>query len=126
MACHMTSFRPYGRNKRGSALSVERKGFRMGGISVLTIATRPMLFVGSFADVATSASDTSRTLRLDCSGQLAISVMRRRVKHGNLIRLTECAACTEDIICVSCYLDLRQIKEMEEEREIELEGYIDG
>lgn len=34
-----------------------------------------------------------------------------------------CPSCTDMALCVACYLDMRYMANMDEEREIELEGY---
>ena len=39
---------------------------------------------------------------------------------------TPCEACTEWTVCVACYLDEKHVESLEDDRELDLEGYIDG
>ena len=49
---------------------------------------------------------------------------------GRVIRLYDrknlCEACTDETVCVSCYLDEKHVESLEDDRELDLEGYIDG
>ena len=51
--------------------------------------------------------------------------MGRLVSLRGEVRKT-CPACTDDMVCVACFLDMKQLTDMEDDRVIELEGYIDG
>ncbi len=37
-----------------------------------------------------------------------------------------CPSCTDDMTCVACYLDMKQLDDLEADREIDLEGYGDA
>ena len=43
-----------------------------------------------------------------------------------VVRTPRCPACTEDMLCVACYLDLQTLDQLEDAREAELEGYQDA
>ena len=50
--------------------------------------------------------------------------MRSKVHH---LTKPACPSCTEETVCVSCYLDEQHVEHLEDDRrELDLEGYIDG